>query len=82
MKQSETLISTRRFENYRSVLTDADQVKDELSVLRKRHLDRMQKAQGNSDFQVSVVYLNLLQETQQFLNAMRHQLRAAKKFTE
>lgn len=82
MKQSETLISTRRFENYRSVLTDADQVKDELSVLRKRHLDRMQNAQGNSDFQVSVVYLNLLQETQQFLNAMRHQLRAAKKFTE
>lgn len=82
MKQSETLISTRRFENYRSVLTDADQVKDELSVLRKRHLDRMQNAHGNSDFQVSVVYLNLLQETQQFLNAMRHQLRAAKKFTE
>ncbi len=82
LKISENLISTRRFENYREMLTDADQVKDELSVLRKKHLDRMQKAQGNAEFQVSVVYLNMLQETQQFISAMRHQLRAAKKFCE
>lgn len=32
--------------------------------------------------QVDLVYLNLLQETQQLLSVMRHQLRAAKKFME
>jgi hypothetical protein len=32
--------------------------------------------------QVSLVYLNILQETDEFLNIMRHQLRAAKKFIE
>ncbi len=82
MKLTEKLISTNRYETYRDVLADADLLKGELSVVRKRHIDRMQRAHGNSDFQVSVVYLNLLQETQQFISNMRHQLRAAKKFTE
>lgn len=82
MKQTERIISTRQYDNYRDVLADADNLKDELSLVRKRHIDRMQKAKDNTNFQVSVVYLNLLQESQEFLSAMRHQLRAAKKFTE
>lgn len=82
MKQSSQLISTRRFDNYRDVLADADNLRTELSVLRKRHIDRMQSTPDDASFKVSVVYLNLLQESQQFLTAMRHQLRAAKKFTE
>lgn len=82
LKQSEELISTGRFDNYRDVLADADRVKDELSVIRKRHLDRMQRSADNKSLHVSLVYLNVLQETQQFLSAMRHQLRAAKKFAE
>ncbi|GAB6982736.1 inorganic phosphate transporter [Prevotella dentasini] len=82
MRTTADLISTGRYGNYREVLTEADRLKDELSVLRKRQLDRMQSSKDNTDFQVSVVYLNLLQESQQFLSAMRHQLRAAKKFTE
>ena len=82
MKQTERIISTRQYDNYRDVLADADNLKDELSLVRKRHIDRMQKAKDNTNFQVSVVYLNLLQESQDFLSAMRHQLRAAKKFTE
>jgi len=32
--------------------------------------------------QVNLLYLNVLQESQQFLSNMRHQLRAAKKFME
>lgn len=82
MQLTENYISTNNFSDYRKVLEDADVLKDDLSVLRKRQIDRMQRARGNSTFQVSLVYLNLLQETQQFLSAMRHQLRAAKKFAE
>lgn len=82
MKQSEELISTGRFDGYRGVLAEADTVKDRLSVIRKRHLDRMQRSKDNSAFQISLVYLNVVQETQEFLSIMRHQLRAAKKFAD
>ena len=82
MKESEKAISTGRYDNYRDILADADIVKDELSEIRKHHIDRMQNTVDNTHYQVYVVYLNLLQESQEFLSAMRHQLRAAKKFEE
>lgn len=80
MQQTESQISTCRFEKYRETLSLADQCKDELSVIRKKHIDRIQQSKDNSKLQVSLVYLNLLQESQQLLSNMRHQLRAAKKF--
>ena len=82
MKQTDSMISTRRFDNYRDVLAEADICKDELSVVRKRHIDRIQEEKDNKMLQVSLVYLNILQESQQLLSNMRHQLRAAKKFIE
>ncbi|MGI6223269.1 MAG: inorganic phosphate transporter [Prevotella sp.] len=82
LKQTENLISTGRFENYRRVLEQADNLKDMLSVIRKKHIDRMQSSTENSLLKISVVYLNLLQESQQLLSNMRHQLRGTKKFTE
>ena len=82
MKQTDSMISTRRFDNYRNVLAEADECKDELSVVRKRHIDRIQEEKDNKMLQVSLVYLNILQESQQLLSNMRHQLRAAKKFIE
>ena len=80
MQQTESQISTCRFENYRETLALADQCKDELSVIRKKHIDRIQQSKDNSKLQVSLIYLNILQESQQLLSNMRHQLRAAKKF--
>lgn len=82
MQQTEAQISTGRFEHYRDILALADQCKDKLSVVRKNHIDRIQRAKDNENLQVSLVYLNLLQESQQLLSNMRHQLRAAKKFME
>lgn len=80
MKMSEEEISTGRYEQYRNILAEADACKDQLSVLRNTHLNRMQTAIDSRNLQVDMVYLNILQETQQFLSNMRHQLRAAKKF--
>ena len=82
MLQTEAQISTCRFEHYRDTLAMADKCKDDLSTLRKRHIDRIQQSKDNYYLQVSLVYLNLLQESQQLLSNMRHQLRAAKKFME
>ena len=82
MQQTDELISQGNYETYRDVLDEADQCKDELSALRKKHINRMQESQDPARFQISLVYLNLLQESQQLLSNMRHQLRAAKKFME
>lgn len=82
MKQSEEMISTGRYDSYEQVLVDADEAKNDLSILRKRHIDRIQNQKDTSNLQVSLVYLNILQESQEFLSIMRHQLRAANKFTE
>ena len=82
MKMTCEAIETNRFEQYRGVLAEADMCKDELSVIRKEHINRMQKNKSSKTIQIDMVYLNLLQETQQLLSVMRHQLRSAKKFME
>ncbi len=82
MKMSCEQIETGRYENYREILAEADACKDELSVIRKKHIDRIQHTSDNTLLKVSLVYLNVLQESQEFLSVMRHQLRAAKKFME
>ena len=82
MRMSSELIETGRYDSYREILAEADACKDELSVLRKKHIDRIQHMTDNTLMQISLVYLNVLQESQEFLSVMRHQLRAAKKFME
>lgn len=81
MTQAIGQIETGNYGEYRKVLAEADTCKDELSAIRKQHLNRMQK-RGAGTLKVDMVYLNLLQETQQLLSVMRHQLRSAKKFME
>ena len=49
--------------------------------MRKDVFDRMQHEKLNN-LKASLLYLNILQESQEFLSVMRHQLRAAKKFGE
>ena len=80
MKRSESMLSSGRFVAYDDVLTEADRLKDELSAVRKSHLDRMQSDRDNANLKISLVYLNILQESQEFLSIMRHQLRAATRF--
>ena len=82
MQMTAEQIETDRYENYREILAEADACKDELSVVRKKHIDRIQHTKDNTLMQISLVYLNVLQESQEFLSVMKHQLRAAKKFME
>lgn len=82
MLTTEKYISEREFSRYREILLQADECKDELSVLRKRHIDRLHDEIDSSEYQVSLIYLNILQESQELLSIMRRQLRATKKFME
>lgn len=57
---------------------ECDQLKENLSRLRKQQMDRMQDASKN--LSVSYVYLNLLQESQEIVSSLRHLLRTARNF--
>lgn len=81
MSRSDQMISTNRFDKYEDTLVEADECKDELSVMRKHLIDRMQK-DNIENLKVSLLYLNILQESQEFISIMRHQLRAAHRFLE
>lgn len=82
MKSACDEIETGRYQRYRAVLAAADECKDSISRLRKKHMFRMQTAPDNRNMHVDLAYLNTIQETQQLLSVMRHQLRSAKKFME
>lgn len=79
MKTTAQMLDTRRFDRYRETMLEADSCKNTLSVYRKRHIDRMQRSTNSADYNVSLIYLNILQESQELLSIMRHQLRAGKK---
>ena len=83
MKHTDQMISTNRYNLYRETLIISDECKDELSALRERHLNFMQKDQNAAaNMKTSLLYLNILQESQEMISIMRHQLRAARKFLE
>ena len=81
MSHTEQMISTNRYDLYRETLTIADECKDELSAIRERHLNSMQQdTNAAANLKTSILYLNILQESQEMISIMRHQLRAARKF--
>lgn len=80
MSRTEAMLSTGRFDGCEQLLEEADRMKDSLSAVRKRHYDRMQNDRGAGSLKVALLYLNILQESQEFLSIMRHQLRAASRF--
>ena len=73
------MLTTCCFDHEKRVLEEAELCKKELSALRKTHIDRMQRRTGTADYKTSLIYLNILQESQELLNIMRHQLKAARK---
>lgn len=79
MSATEQMISTNRYDAYDDTLRIADECKDQLSAMRKRLIDRLQQDSG-MNMKVALLYLNILQESQEFLSIMRHQLRSARKF--
>lgn len=79
MDETCEMLTTCCFGHEKRVLEEAELCKKELSALRKTHIDRMQRRTGTADYKTSLIYLNILQESQELLNIMRHQLKAARK---
>ncbi len=82
MDETCEILSTCSFDHEKRVLEEAELCKKELSFLRKTHIDRMQKQTNTADYKISLIYLNILQESRELLSILRHQLKAARKFLE
>lgn len=82
MEETCEMLTTCSFDHEKRVLEEAELCKKELSALRKTHIDRMQRRTGTADYKTSLIYLNILQESQELLSIMRHQLKAARKLLE
>ncbi len=79
MDETCEMLTTCSFDHEKRVLEEAERCKKELSALRKTHIDRMQRRTGTADYKTSLIYLNILQESQELLSIMRHQLKSARK---
>lgn len=79
MDETCEMLTTCCFDHEKRVLEEAELCKKELSALRKTHIDRMQRRTSTADYKTSLIYLNILQESQELLSIMRHQLKAARK---
>ena len=77
--RSEQIVEDHDYSKIDALLAEEEQYKSELSALRKTQEDRMQMDQSQG-LKVSLVYLNLLQETQELLSGLRHYLRAYRHF--
>ncbi|MDO5316761.1 MAG: inorganic phosphate transporter [bacterium] len=64
--------------NTKNIRENAEQLQHELSEYRKQVIDAMQKKSVN--IESTIVYLNLIQESEQIISGLRHILRGITKF--
>lgn len=79
LMRSERIVEDRDYEHIDALLAEEEAYKQQLSEMRRAQEDRIQM-DLSQDLKVSLVYLNLLQETQELLSDLRHYLRAFKRF--
>ena len=78
LERTKDIIDKGNYEEADLVLAEGEELKACLSRLHKMRIERMQEE--NSSVKLSLVYLNLLQESQELVSIMRHMLRASRKF--
>lgn len=76
--KTRTLLERRRFRDADALRAECDRVKEQMSLTRKQLIDRMQDE--SESLGANYVYLNLLQESQELISALRHLLRSARNF--
>lgn len=80
MIRAESAIASGVYDDVDRILQEASELKLRFSRLRKAQLDRIQEEEGSGRLDVSIIYLTLLQESQEVASAVRHILRANGKF--
>ena len=73
------MISSGDYSDYEHMLRVFQGIIADLSALRKKHIDRMQREEG-INFKTAQLYLNLIQETSELMNTTKHLMRASYHF--
>ena len=76
--QVQGMVMAGQYEGADQVLQRGEELKEKFSRLQKMQLSRVQEI--NEGLKISLVYLNLLQESQELVSIVRHMLRASRKF--
>ena len=76
MDRTQTVIENNNYAEADDILVKGDALKNKISALRKQQMNRMQEADSTS-LKASMVYLNILQESQELVSIWRHLLRAS-----
>ena len=79
MDRTQTVIENNNYAEADDILVKGDALKNKISALRKQQMNRMQEADSTS-LKASMVYLNILQESQELVSIWRHRLRASRFF--
>ena len=79
MERTRTAIENNDYREADDILVKGDALKNKISALRKQQMNRMQET-DNASLKASMVYLNILQETQELVSIWRHLLRASRFF--
>ena len=78
LHRTRDIIASGSYDAADAMLVEAEDFKNRLSGLNKLQMERLQEEE--SSVKLSLVYLNLLQESQELVSIMRHMLRASRKF--
>lgn len=79
MERTKEVISTGNYADADDILKKGDDLKNSISALRKQQMNRMQES-DNAGLKAAMVYLNILQESQELVSIWRHLLRASRFF--
>lgn len=79
MDRTQTVIENNNYAEADDILVKGDALKNKISALRKQQMNRMQEADSTS-LKASMVYLSILQESQELVSIWRHLLRASRFF--
>jgi len=79
MERTCKAIDSNDYTDADDILKKGDDLKNKISFLRKEQMNRMQES-ANATLKASLVYLNILQETQELVSIWRHLLRASRFF--
>ena len=77
LERSANTIKGDDFSGVSELLFQADLLKDRISEIKHKQEDRIQ---SSNNISVELLYLNILQESQELVSAMRHHIRAYSRF--
>lgn len=78
MGEARDALANNNYDQTDTILKEGDRLKEKLSMLRKQQMNRIQEKDTN--IKTSLVYLNILQESQELVSTWRHLLRAGRMF--